>query len=204
MKQMNKSANRKKINKTRNYSRKQKKRKNIKKNNKFLSCRASPDIKRRGSGTGYQIKNLKLGNMNGKMIERLNKQITFAEKLLLSKRELEGEIEEKKIPEKKYYMTKLLKSLSKKECLLNKKQFFDHFLECITAIKYSQTLQIPSKSNKKIFYPWVKTSTKKLLVLDLDETLIHSEYQEPKDCSNYQIIEFTIPNKKKIKVRKKD
>jgi len=183
---------------------KAKKRKSKKFKRKFFSYQNSSRMTRRGSKTHFELRNNKVPSIKDKMMERINKQISFAEELLESKRDLEGEISSKNIPKDCYYITKLLKSISKKECLLNKKLFFDHFLQTIYALKYLKTLKKPIAdiiSPKKIVdFDWVKTSTKKVLVIDLDETLIHSEYKEPKDLANYQILEFVMPDKKTLKV----
>lgn len=180
-------------------SSKQKKR--VSGSKRFLSCRSSPERKRNLASKGLNFNISNYSNLNKKMVERLSKQISFAEQLISSKRELEGEIKNIHIPNGRYYISKLLKSLNKEECYLDKKQFFNHFLETINAIKYALSLKVPSiTSIPKISFPWVKASTKKLLVLDLDETLIHSEYSEPEDLTDYQTIEFKLQNGESAKV----
>jgi predicted HAD superfamily phosphohydrolase YqeG len=75
----------------------------------------------------------------------------------------------------------------------------------LDSLKFLEKVNKPSKEKlkgKMVNYGWAKKSTKKLLVLDLDETLIHSKYSEPKHPENYKKIEIKFPkNPKKLKVK---
>jgi hypothetical protein len=92
-----------------------------------------------------------------------------------------------------YYMTQLLKVLSKRDKSAKGKMIFDHFIQNIKSIKYISSLQLPTdkmieekhvdlppqKQERKI--KPLKSLTRSLekkftLIFDLDETLVHCEH----------------------------
>lgn len=75
-----------------------------------------------------------------------------------------------------------------------KNPYFNHFHHCLQSIAFVSTLdQLPDDEflEKKVYLPPKKDRTKKTLILDLDETLVHCSEDTTKPCDFKTPIKFT-------------
>lgn len=75
-----------------------------------------------------------------------------------------------------------------------KNPYFNHFHHCLQSIAFVSTLdQLPDDEflEKKVYLPPKKDRTKKTLILDLDETLVHCSEDLTKPCDFKTPIKFT-------------
>ena len=86
---------------------------------------------------------------------------------------------------------------------IKKDRFFNHFYHCLQSIAFISTVdQLPEDEflEKKVYLPPKKDKTKKTLILDLDETLVHcsddlskpSDFQTPIKFTGGEVITFGV------------
>lgn len=124
-------------------------------------------------------------------------EISSSRKVIKDKKKKSSKITSMGSKKQEYYMKDLIKALSGSKTVKHR-IFYEHFLQNAKSHSILSKLKRPAKVDlvsKSIYLPPRKSKIKKTLILDLDETLIHSTFEQNQP-SDIKIAVFLNKNSK--------